>query len=148
MTLVKKILCPIDLREEENSSVVDYASTMAKKMEAQLVLVHVIPKFDEYVGAAPLVVSASAFMKEVIEDSEEKIKKILVPLVADGVKVSSIITSGEIAAAILNTAEEGEFDLIIMGTKGKSGMEGILFGSVAQKIVQTSPIPVLTLKPE
>ena len=87
-------------------------------------------------------------MKEVIEDSEEKIKKILVPLVADGVKVSSIITSGEIAAAILNTAEEGEFDLIIMGTKGKSGMEGILFGSVAQKIVQTSPIPVLTLKPE
>ena len=148
MAFVQKILCPIDLGEEESSRVVDYAAMMAKKMDAQLVLVHVIPDFVEYVGAAPLVVSVSALMKEILEESEEKIKKILIPLLADRVKVSSIITSGEIATGVLTTAVEGQFDLIIMGTQGKSGMEGLLFGSVAQKVVQNSPIPVLTLKPE
>ena len=54
---------------------------------------------------------------------------------------------GPVAQTILEVAKEEKVDLIVMGTHGRAGVEKFLFGSVAQKVVQHSEVPVLTLKP-
>ena len=48
---------------------------------------------------------------------------------------------------LVDVAEECEADMIIMGTHGRKGIDRILFGSVAEKVVKNSPIPVLTIRP-
>jgi nucleotide-binding universal stress UspA family protein len=55
---------------------------------------------------------------------------------------------GEPAAEILHQAEIHQADLIVMGTHGRTGLEHMLVGSVAEKVVRQSAAPVLTIRPE
>ena len=59
-----------------------------------------------------------------------------------------MIVSGDAAEAIVNLAEAENADIIIMATHGRQGLNRLLFGSVAEKVVKTSPVPVMTLRPE
>nr|WP_277505937.1 universal stress protein [Haladaptatus sp. DYSN1] len=52
---------------------------------------------------------------------------------------------GDPAVAIIAYAIENEIDIIVMGTRGKTGFERYLFGSVAEKVVRVSPVPVMTV---
>ena len=62
-----------------------------------------------------------------------------------GLTLVNIVKPG--VGASLNLAEKVEADMIIMGTHGRKGIDRILFGSVAEKVVKNSPIPVLTIRP-
>jgi nucleotide-binding universal stress UspA family protein len=57
------------------------------------------------------------------------------------------VVLGDAAEEILNYAKTEGIDLIIMGTHGRKGIERIIFGSVAERVVKKSPIPVLTVNP-
>ncbi len=57
------------------------------------------------------------------------------------------ILIGDAASEIIRYAQEEKIDLIIMGTHGRKGLEKALFGSVAEKVVKNSPVPVLTINP-
>jgi nucleotide-binding universal stress UspA family protein len=63
-----------------------------------------------------------------------------------GVKVTGVILQGNIAEAILDYAKKGNFDLIVAGTKGRGVLEGLLMGSVTQKLVSLSSIPIFVVK--
>jgi len=55
---------------------------------------------------------------------------------------------GEPAAEIVEFAQQGGFDLIVMSTHGRTGIAHALLGSVAERVVRRSPVPVLTIRPE
>lgn len=57
-----------------------------------------------------------------------------------------VVTEGDAAAEILKTAEKTRAELIVMGTRGLSGLDHILMGSVTERLVRTSKVPVLTIK--
>ena len=57
-----------------------------------------------------------------------------------------IVTEGDASTEILKTAETSRADIIVMGTRGLSGLDHILMGSVTERVVQTSKVPVLTTK--
>ena len=57
------------------------------------------------------------------------------------------VLSGDVAEEIINYTESQGIDMIIMGTHGYKGLEKVLFGSVAEKVVKTAPCPVLTINP-
>ena len=57
------------------------------------------------------------------------------------------MATGYAPEEILKAAEENHCDLIVMGTHGRKGIDRIIFGSVAEKVVKTSPVPVLTIRP-
>ena len=58
----------------------------------------------------------------------------------------SFIVPGIAYEEIIKTAQEQEADLIVMGTHGRAGLDHVLFGSTAEKVVRKSPIPVMTIR--
>jgi universal stress protein A len=56
------------------------------------------------------------------------------------------VAAGQPADAIVRAAEEREADLIVMGTHGRTGLQHVLLGSVAEKVVRLAPCPVLTVR--
>jgi nucleotide-binding universal stress UspA family protein len=55
--------------------------------------------------------------------------------------------AGDASEQILSYVEDQKIDLIIMGTHGRKGMDKIIFGSVAERVVKSSPVPVLVVNP-
>jgi nucleotide-binding universal stress UspA family protein len=64
---------------------------------------------------------------------------------AAGLEVEGIIAEGHPAEEIMKYAEKNSFDLIVMGTLGKSGLDRFLMGSVADKVIRNSRIPVIVV---
>ena len=64
-----------------------------------------------------------------------------------GLKASGKVVSGDAADAIVTMAEDEKADIIIMATHGRQGLNRLLFGSVAEKVVKSSPVPVMTIRP-
>lgn len=67
---------------------------------------------------------------------------------ARGVPASVVVRSGSVEQTIHDYAEEADIDIIVMGTHGRSGIKGAIFGSVAEEFVRNSPVPVLTVRHE
>jgi nucleotide-binding universal stress UspA family protein len=63
-----------------------------------------------------------------------------------GVSVRGRLGSGDAANAILRMAEHESYDLIVMGTHGRTGLSHLVMGSVAEKVVARAPCPVLTIR--
>ena len=72
--------------------------------------------------------------------------KVTTKLFAD-IKVETKILTGNPAEEIIKAARENKADLIVMGTRGRTGVDLFVFGSVAEKVVKNSKIPVLTVQP-
>jgi len=84
--------------------------------------------------------AASAHAKEVLESREAALAK-------EGVKVSSLSKRGEAASSILEAAAESGADMIAMTTHGRTGVTRWLLGSVAERVLRASPLPVLLIRP-
>ncbi len=65
-----------------------------------------------------------------------------------GVKVREVLSEGHPSTEIINFAEKNDIDLIVMGTLGKTGLDRFLLGSVAEKVVRNSKVPVLVVRSE
>ncbi len=64
-----------------------------------------------------------------------------------GVEARGQVLIGYAAEEILNRAHDEKADIIVMGTHGRKGIDRILFGSVAEKVVKNADMPVLTVRP-
>jgi nucleotide-binding universal stress UspA family protein len=79
------------------------------------------------------------------ELSDKELKSALAVLVKAGVKHDSIIQTGHVAE-IISTLADKKFDMVVMGTKGRTGIVDLLVGSVAQRVLATCKKPVLLVK--
>jgi nucleotide-binding universal stress UspA family protein len=84
--------------------------------------------------------------RSVREEGEIAVRRVEVMAKEAGVPAESKIVEGNPADDIIKTAEEGRADLIVMGGMGKTGLEKFLLGSVAEKVVRNSKIPVLVVR--
>jgi nucleotide-binding universal stress UspA family protein len=145
MATIKKILCAVDLAEF-SPQIADYAQTLAQSTGASIDVVYVAPTLAQYVGFHVAPNSIENFVGEIISGAENTMDTFIQEHFA-GIHVQGHVLSGYAAEEILQFAEKEDSDLIIMGTHGRKGIDRILFGSVAEKIVKTSVKPVLTLRP-
>jgi nucleotide-binding universal stress UspA family protein len=142
---INKILVPVDFSDYSKSSL-RYAVNFSKFFKAEMILVYVVeaviypPDFSMGQIAIP---SVNAEWDKRAKEELEKLAKAEIP--AD-VKVKTIIKTGKPFMEIIETASEEDADLIIIATHGHSGVEHILFGSTAEKVVRKAPCPVLTLR--
>jgi nucleotide-binding universal stress UspA family protein len=153
MTTLKRLLVTTDYSDCSRAAL-EVATGLASAFGASIDLVHVwsAPYFGPgygYDGAAIIDPAQHQSIFDLIRQrAEEDMKKFVseVP-VPTGVVVTSHVESGEPARKILELAERDRPDLIVIGTHGRTGPKRWLLGSVAERIVQHAPCPVLTVPP-
>jgi nucleotide-binding universal stress UspA family protein len=143
MSAIRTILVPVDFSEGSGTAT-RYAAQMAKQVGAKVELLNVY--------GLPMVTSPDgSFMvtPEVVTklsaDAQEAVDKIAADLRGRGIDVETRVTEGAPHDEITRRAVEGGFDLIVMGTHGRTGLRHFLIGSTAEKVVRTSKVPVLTV---
>ena len=92
------------------------------------------------------VVLPASFDREVREAAAKRLEQWREKAAADGVEADGRLTATFPSMGIVETAREEKVDLIVMGTRGLSGIKHVLLGSVAERTLRTAPCPVLTVK--
>jgi nucleotide-binding universal stress UspA family protein len=127
----RRILCPLDFSEESRAAVT-VAADVARRFGAELTMLHV-----EADGHTLLQASGSPGGQ--LSDWKREAEAL------HGGAVSTVTRRGAPADAIVSEAAEGGFDLVVMGTHGRTGRDHALIGSVAESVVRRSRVPVLTV---
>lgn len=146
MIKIKKILYPTDFSEPSKVAFA-YAASLAQKFEAELEVLHVM--FDEtqvvsfYIPMQSLASDIETGSARQLEDFISKQTDLL-----QGVKFSTKLIKGTPFIEITNRAKDIDADMIVIGTHGRTGLDHVLFGSTAEKVVRKAPCPVFTVRPE
>lgn len=143
---IKKILCALDL-SQHSALVAEYAVAMSKAFDAEVLAVYAAPALTQYVGFHVPPSSIENFVGEIVAGAEQTMNDFVEEHFKD-IKAQGKVVNGYAAEEILHLVETEDVDIIIMGTHGRKGIDRILFGSVAEKIVKSAPIPVMTVRPK
>lgn len=144
---IQSILVPVDY-SENSAAALSFAAGLAAKVGASVDVVHVwdrptyVPEKMK-VGHGDAARSLIDLIRENAQaEMGEFMAKVELPA---GVKVGTRLLSGNPAGAVLKELEHGEHQLLVVGTHGRTGLQHVLLGSVAEKLVRLSPVPVLTV---
>ena len=153
--LIKKILVPIDGSEHADKAL-DYALDLAEKYDASIKILNVVPTplipgyvSPATVGSTPsLPIWAGTYSKELKENSEKMLYKELKEAKKNNpnLKISTKLLVGQPADKIVETAKEGNFDIIVMGSRGIGGIKEFFLGSVSHGVSNDAECPVLIVK--
>jgi nucleotide-binding universal stress UspA family protein len=144
----RKILVPTDFSEGAEAAM-RLASGLSSRFAVPLMLVYVFEPPDYPLPNGFVVFSAEQHQRVVAALEQRLAQAKRAALDSGAHDVTIRILHGYAAFEITQLAKEGEFDLIVMGTRGRSGLKHLLVGSVAERVVRTAPCPVLTVrKPE
>lgn len=142
----KHILCPIDF-DRYSACALEEAAALALGGEGTLHVLHVLqitPPLDE--GATGGLAVGEIYGPQVTI-ARDQIAQTLATL-PPGVNYAAIIEMGEPGSVILNTQAKLGADLIVMATHGRRGLKYLMLGSVAERIVRESQVPVVTVRPD
>lgn len=136
--MFKKILVPFDGSTCADGAL-DVAIDMAKKYSSDIILATIQPVPALTIRAALNQEGACAEAQKEQSPAKEKLDKA-------GIKFTAVTECGDPAEAILKIAKEQQANVIIMGSRGLSGLSELLLGSVSTKVVQLAKVPVLVCK--
>ena len=139
--MYERILVPTD-GSPEVDAVLDHAAGLAATHDADLHVLYVINTAG-YAGLPGdgAVGGLSAMMNEQGETALDRAAE----RVGDRL-TERVLVEGTPSEEIIDYAEEADCDLVVMGTHGRGGIDRLLLGSVAERVVRTSPVPVLTVR--
>jgi nucleotide-binding universal stress UspA family protein len=139
-----KILVAVD-GSKSSLNAVKYAVKLVSNLRSEDRITLINVHDDQGLRHAQQFVGKEGIADYLREVSDKELKAALAVLVKAGVKHDSIIQTGHVAEVISNAANK-KFDMLVMGTKGRSGMVDLLVGSVAQRVMSTCNKPVLLVK--
>ncbi len=147
MIKLKKILYPTDF-SESSLEALKYAVDFARTSKARLILMHVVNEkiFSEGLNL-PRVSPPEALEQEMVKEAGRQLKMLIPAEELAGLDSEMVILRGMPFLEIIRYAKANDIDLIVIGTHGRSGVEHIIFGSTAEKVVRKAPCPVLSVKP-
>jgi nucleotide-binding universal stress UspA family protein len=140
-----KILLPVD-GSKSSLNAAKYVVKLAKDFRSTCTVTLISVHDDIGLGHVKQFVANSVIDDYLREVSEKELKGAQKALDAAGVKHSMVIKRGNIANEIIAVANKEKFDLIAMGSKGRSGIVDAIMGSVAQRVSNTAKQPVLLIK--
>jgi universal stress protein A len=149
--MFRRILVPVDYSEHSKASV-RFAAEVAVALGSTLDIVHVWDK-PTYVSDAVMVRRPGqehCSLAELIrENAEREMTEFLASLaLPPTLPLSHRLLSGEPASTLVSELKKAEHDLVVVGTHGRTGLAHMLLGSVAEKLIRLSPVPVLTCPPK
>jgi len=146
MKQINKILFPIDFTSHFES-LLPWVSTFAGKFDATVYVLFVAQDLTNFTTFYVPHGNIQAFQQEAVESARKRMAAAVQESFKDFPKLETRVESGPAAAKILELAKKEQIDLIIMGAHGRKGLDRAIFGSVADKVVQGAPCPVLTIHP-
>lgn len=145
MTPIKKILVPVDFSASSDEAI-QFAGDLSRRYEAPLELLHAFHP-PTYALPEGYVVPTGEQYKAIMEALHKQLTAAEAKATAAGaVFVHSTLKDAGTVSEILREAKEGAYDLIVMGTHGRSGLKHMLVGSVAENVVRSAPCPVITVR--
>lgn len=143
---IKRIVCPVDFSESSDHAC-RYAVALASGFGAELMLLHVVsPPIAALPGDHLVPDMMQADIEAIAEASRNRLTQQVGDMAEQGLNVQSKVLSGIPFLEIIRYSKEWNADLIIMGTHGRAGLQHLLIGSVAERVVRKAPCPVLTVK--
>lgn len=142
---INKIITPVDF-EKNTEKLVAFALDIANQLSAQISFIHVIEPYsmgDMMLGSP----SFGEFEEKRKTDAEERMANLINDNEGKGRRCSGKVVSGDIVDEIVAYAGDEGVDLIIIGTHGARGLEKILLGSVAERVVKSAHCPTLVMNP-
>lgn len=142
-TPVKTILMPTDFSPYSDRAL-NYGATLAKRLGAKVILMHVIESFPYSVTDTLNIVKHTEALRKIagtlLENSSEGLRE-------QGLAVQTYLAEGTAYREIVKKAGQEGVEMIVMGSHGRTGVERLIMGSVAEKVVRLARCPVLTVRP-
>lgn len=144
---LKTILVPIDFSDNSKKAL-RYAIPFAQQFKAELILMYVVEPtiYPSDFGFGQ--VGFPNVEKELQDKAVQEMQELISTMVPPTLQASAVVDSGIPFVEITLYAQRKNVDLIIVATHGTTGVEHILFGSTAEKIIRKSPCPVLVVRAE
>ena len=142
---IKKIIVPVDFGKT-TSKLVEFASYIATQLSSEINFCHVVEPFstgDMMLGSPSL----GDLEKQIRIKAEERMANLIEDNEGKGPACSGKILFGDTVDEIVAYAREKGADMVIIGTHGAKGLEKILLGSVAERVVKRSDCPCLVMNP-
>jgi len=142
----KKVLFCTDFSDNADYAF-NYAYGVTQRDKGLLYILHVIPENPQkaYVEGFLSAENLEKIQKTIEEDLDNNYKERYVNKIENGIACEFVTKSGREDEEILEFAKKEKIDLIVMGTHGRTGIEHVFFGSVAEKVLRHSPIPVFVI---
>jgi nucleotide-binding universal stress UspA family protein len=143
MSRFHHVLVPLDF-EEPSQEALEVALTLAVTFDAKLTVLHAwdLPVYS-YAGLSYLPPDVATVVEEAAETSLASAMALVIKILP---RAKSVLVRGRPDVETLDAAARLKVDLIVMGTHGRRGVSRMLLGSVAEKVVRSSPVPVLTIR--
>ena len=145
----KKIMVAVDF-SEYSPKIVDYAGRLAENLGAELIFVNIINQRDiDMVNEVSMhtdKISVKEYINGLIDDRNEQMKNLLVDTNCAQIPNRFMIKKGVPFVELVKTAKEEKVDMVVMGTKGRGNIAGMLFGSQAEKMFRHCPVPLVSIR--
>jgi nucleotide-binding universal stress UspA family protein len=150
----RRVLVPVDYSSYSRAAL-EYAGFLAKAFGAELDVVHVWDR-PTYVSEDVVIQDRdgrrSTLTEMIVENAEREMSDFLRQATSEkGSRAVELpkhrLLSGEPVSTLLRELEKGSHDLVVLGTQGRTGLKHLLLGSVAERLVRLSPVPVVTVPP-
>lgn len=138
---VRHILCPIEISDISEFALT-YTAGLAAALGAKLTVLHVVESQPSILLEDGIV----GHGKPGLPPQEERELRAMVQRCAKDSDLQVSIEPGGVAMQIVECAKRLQVDLIAIGTHGRTGLKHLLLGSVAERVLRTSPVPVMTLR--
>jgi nucleotide-binding universal stress UspA family protein len=146
MKQIKKILFPIDFAANFET-LVPWVETFADKFDAQVYVLFVAQDLSHFATFYVPHGNIEEFQQQAIDSARKRMAAAAEEFFKKFPKLETRVELGSPAEKILAFAEKEKVDMIIMGAHGRSGLDKMIFGSVANKVVKSASCPVLTVHP-
>lgn len=144
MKAFKKILFPVDF-SDVSPKIAPWVVMMAKKFDAEIHLLFVARRLGYFSDVYVTPVSIENFEGEIIRGGETAMEEFVATHFDKYLALNTKVVLGDAADRILNYITSEKIDLVIIGTHGRKGLQRVFFGSVAERVIKTSQVPVLSI---
>ncbi|WP_299982915.1 universal stress protein [Desulfobacula sp.] len=144
MNFISKILAPTDC-SEASIEALNYSIKIAKAHRAELMVLHVVSHLENTASYSFSDKSVSSFKDDFLW-AKNQLEKFWEAIGGNEIETDLELGFGDPFTEIMRYAKSKKNDVIVMGTHGRIGLKHFLMGSVAEKVVRYSPIPVVTVK--
>jgi nucleotide-binding universal stress UspA family protein len=142
--MFKRILCGTDFSDTAEAAW-DVAGELGRVHRAELILVHVFIALPIYPEVA--VTTIQRVWEEQRQWVEQTLAERIQAATEGGLAARYVLRTGTAPEELVQAAADENADLVVVGTHGRTGLDRLVIGSVAERVVRTAPCPVLTVKP-